>query len=175
MVRWTFHVRVHTDNLMGIYVTGENALGQCQVASLRCELHCIKRWKIWAHRARGNISLHRLACSRTQDWMVKYILVSIFMMGSNGKSRHLSLMGKSEIEISWERLQYNGTMLFSMLWRLLSLIFCSCVVIQSQYMTEKYHIYMLKSGRISMCGLTPSNVEYVAKAIHETVTGLPQW
>jgi aspartate aminotransferase len=39
-------------------------------------------------------------------------------------------------------------------------------------MIEKHHIYMLKSGRISMCGLTPNNVEYVAKAIYETVTNV---
>jgi len=44
---------------------------------------------------------------------------------------------------------------------------------QSMHMIEKHHIYMLKSGRISMCGLTKANVDYVAKAIHETVTNLP--
>ncbi|KAJ8940037.1 hypothetical protein NQ314_010869 [Rhamnusium bicolor] len=45
--------------------------------------------------------------------------------------------------------------------------------IQSENMVKKYHIYMLRSGRISMCGLTPSNVDYVAEAIKDTVTSLP--
>lgn len=43
---------------------------------------------------------------------------------------------------------------------------------QSINMVRKYHVYMLKSGRISMCGITPSNVDYVAQAIHETVTSI---
>ncbi|XP_018561316.1 aspartate aminotransferase, cytoplasmic-like isoform X2 [Anoplophora glabripennis] len=43
---------------------------------------------------------------------------------------------------------------------------------QSINMVRKYHIYMLKSGRISMCGVTPSNVDYVAQAIYETVTSI---
>jgi len=44
---------------------------------------------------------------------------------------------------------------------------------QSQYMIDKHHIYMLRSGRISMCGLTKSNVEYVANAIYDTVKTIP--
>lgn len=44
---------------------------------------------------------------------------------------------------------------------------------QSLHMVQKYHIYMLKSGRISMCGLTPTNVSYVAKSIYETLTSIP--
>lgn len=42
--------------------------------------------------------------------------------------------------------------------------------VQSENMIKKHHVYMLRSGRISMCGVTPSNVEYVAKAICETVS-----
>ncbi|XP_030748126.1 aspartate aminotransferase, cytoplasmic [Sitophilus oryzae] len=44
---------------------------------------------------------------------------------------------------------------------------------QSQHMVKMHHVYMLSSGRISMCGLTHSNVEYVAKSIKETLTDLP--
>ncbi|KRT85898.1 hypothetical protein AMK59_2684 [Oryctes borbonicus] len=44
---------------------------------------------------------------------------------------------------------------------------------QSLHMTNNYHIYMLKSGRINMCGLNPNNIDYVAKAIYETVTNIP--
>lgn len=45
----------------------------------------------------------------------------------------------------------------------------SFLVDQVQHMISKYHVYMLSNGRISMSGLIPSNVEYIAKAIHETV------
>ncbi len=38
------------------------------------------------------------------------------------------------------------------------------------YLIAEKHIYLLKSGRISMCGVTPSNIDYVAESIHEAVT-----
>merc|ERR1719150_2870105 len=37
------------------------------------------------------------------------------------------------------------------------------------FLKEEKHLYLLKSGRISMCGVTSSNVDYVAKAIHDAV------
>lgn len=40
---------------------------------------------------------------------------------------------------------------------------------QSEYLINKYHIYLLRSGRISMAGLTLKNVEYVANAINDAV------
>jgi hypothetical protein len=42
---------------------------------------------------------------------------------------------------------------------------------QVERLTNDFHIYLLKSGRINMCGLNPGNVEYVASAIHSVVTG----
>lgn len=44
---------------------------------------------------------------------------------------------------------------------------------QSEHMKKEHHIYLLRSGRINMCGINTKNVEYVAKAIHETLTSLP--
>jgi len=41
---------------------------------------------------------------------------------------------------------------------------------QSTFLTQEKHIYLLKSGRISMCGVTPGNIDYVAESIHEAVT-----
>lgn len=35
---------------------------------------------------------------------------------------------------------------------------------------KEYHIYIMKSGRANMCGLTLKNLDYVANAIHEAVT-----
>ncbi|KAJ5138756.1 pyridoxal phosphate-dependent transferase [Penicillium bovifimosum] len=40
---------------------------------------------------------------------------------------------------------------------------------QVKVMTEKHHIYMLKSGRISISGLNEHNVRYVAMAIDDVV------
>ena len=37
------------------------------------------------------------------------------------------------------------------------------------FLKQEKHLYLLKSGRISLCGVTSSNVDYVAKAIHEAV------
>ncbi|XP_037934243.1 aspartate aminotransferase, cytoplasmic-like [Teleopsis dalmanni] len=35
---------------------------------------------------------------------------------------------------------------------------------------KDHHIYLLKSGRINMCGINENNVEYIAKAIYDVVT-----
>ncbi|KAG5895415.1 hypothetical protein JTB14_029426 [Gonioctena quinquepunctata] len=45
--------------------------------------------------------------------------------------------------------------------------------LQSQHMLKKHHIYMVRSGNINITGLTPQNVEYIAKALHDTVLTLP--
>jgi len=41
---------------------------------------------------------------------------------------------------------------------------------QCANMVDNHHIYLLKSGRISMAGINTGNVEYVANAIKESVT-----
>ena len=40
---------------------------------------------------------------------------------------------------------------------------------QVQHLLDRYHIYAPKDGRISLCGLNTTNVEYVAKAISDCV------
>ncbi|XP_013196204.1 aspartate aminotransferase, cytoplasmic [Amyelois transitella] len=44
---------------------------------------------------------------------------------------------------------------------------------QVEYLIQEYHIYLLSSGRINICGLNQSNVQYVANAIHDAVTKFP--
>lgn len=44
---------------------------------------------------------------------------------------------------------------------------------QVKYVTDHYHIYLLSSGRINMCGLTTNNLDHVASAIHAAVTKVP--
>lgn len=44
---------------------------------------------------------------------------------------------------------------------------------QSQYMVNKHHVYMLSLGSISVCGLTAKNIDYVAAAIHDSITNMP--
>jgi len=43
---------------------------------------------------------------------------------------------------------------------------------QVEFLVSKYHIYLLRSGRINMCGLNSRNVDYVANAIHDAVTSI---
>ncbi|XP_050533697.1 aspartate aminotransferase, cytoplasmic [Daktulosphaira vitifoliae] len=38
-----------------------------------------------------------------------------------------------------------------------------------EYLRNKYHIYMLRSGRINVCGLNKNNINYVAEAINESL------
>jgi aspartate aminotransferase, cytoplasmic len=41
---------------------------------------------------------------------------------------------------------------------------------QVKFIVEEYHIYIMRDGRINVCGITTSNADYVATAIHEAVT-----
>ena len=41
--------------------------------------------------------------------------------------------------------------------------------LQVQVMTQKWHVYMTKDGRISMAGLSKSSCEYLAQAIVDAV------
>ncbi|KAJ8681887.1 hypothetical protein QAD02_017679 [Eretmocerus hayati] len=43
---------------------------------------------------------------------------------------------------------------------------------QVEHLIKNYHIYLLRSGRINMCGLNEHNLDYVAGAIHDAVTKL---
>lgn len=43
---------------------------------------------------------------------------------------------------------------------------------QAKFLMKEYHIYLLTSGRINMCGLNDNNVAYVAKAIHAAITSV---
>ena len=38
-----------------------------------------------------------------------------------------------------------------------------------EILTKKYHIYLLKTGRISMAGLNKSNIPYVADSIKAAI------
>lgn len=44
---------------------------------------------------------------------------------------------------------------------------------QVRVMVEKYHIYMLNCGRISMAGVTSKNVDYIVDAMHDVITSHP--
>nr|CAD7407513.1 unnamed protein product [Timema poppensis] len=44
---------------------------------------------------------------------------------------------------------------------------------QVDHLKEHYHIYMLPSGRVSMCGINSSNIEYLSQSIHDTVLLYP--
>ena len=45
---------------------------------------------------------------------------------------------------------------------------------QSERMVSKHHVYMTKNGRISIAGITSSNVDYVAAAIKEVLDNAPR-
>lgn len=58
----------------------------------------------------------------------------------------------------------------------MELIYIFCILYlekQCEILVNQFHIYLLKTGRISMAGLNENNVAYVAKAIHHAVTTVP--
>jgi aspartate aminotransferase len=50
----------------------------------------------------------------------------------------------------------------------------SIIARQVKYLLEKYHIYTMGNGRINMCIINPSNVEYVAKGIDDAVRNVTE-
>lgn len=50
--------------------------------------------------------------------------------------------------------------------------FTGLSVAQSEAMVSKHHVYMTKNGRISVAGLTTSNVEYVARCMKDVTDNL---
>ncbi|XP_014670556.1 PREDICTED: aspartate aminotransferase, cytoplasmic-like isoform X2 [Priapulus caudatus] len=44
---------------------------------------------------------------------------------------------------------------------------------QVAYLVKEYHVYVMKSGRINMCGLTTGNIDYVAKGIYDAIIKNP--
>ena len=47
--------------------------------------------------------------------------------------------------------------------------FTGLTVKQSETMVKKHSIYMTKNGRISVCGITTKNVDYIADSIKDVV------
>jgi aspartate/tyrosine/aromatic aminotransferase len=43
-----------------------------------------------------------------------------------------------------------------------------------EHLKQKCHIYLTKSGRINMYGLTSKSIHYVGQIIHETVLKIPK-
>jgi len=54
-------------------------------------------------------------------------------------------------------------------WHLLFVCDNYVTVRQSEYLIKDHHIYLMKDGRINMCGVTTKNVDYVAAAIRQAV------
>jgi aspartate aminotransferase len=44
---------------------------------------------------------------------------------------------------------------------------------QIEYLVEEKHIYLVKAGRISMCGVNTGNIDYLAESIKEAVLKFP--
>lgn len=78
------------------------------------------------------------------------------------------LLMRSSIRSLLEKFQTPGT------WRHVTdqigmFSFTGLTKAQVMYVRDKYHIYMLTSGRISIAGLSTSTVEYFCKAVDEAV------
>ena len=54
--------------------------------------------------------------------------------------------------------------------------FCAytCTAVQVEKLASESHIYMLKNGRISLCGLNMENIDYVADAIKGAIITYPE-
>ena len=46
---------------------------------------------------------------------------------------------------------------------------------QCERLTNEFHVYLLKSGRISVAGVNDNNVEYLSQSIHEVTKNEGIW
>ena len=53
---------------------------------------------------------------------------------------------------------------------LIDVLIASSTARQVEHLVKEYHVYLLNSGRINMCGVTSKNIDYVAGAIHDAVS-----
>ncbi|XP_021893856.1 aspartate aminotransferase, mitochondrial-like, partial [Carica papaya] len=103
------------------------------------------------------------------------LLVSTILNDQN-----LKALWVNEIQVMANRIRRMRTSLRQVLEKLGSLLnwehitnqvgmFASLGLIPDQvdYLQREFHIYMTDDGRISVAGVTPSNVSYLANAIHE--------
>jgi len=58
--------------------------------------------------------------------------------------------------------------MFMYIWNLVHV-----VVHQVEVLVKQYHIYLMRDGRINMCGITSSNADYVAAAFYDVITKFP--
>lgn len=49
---------------------------------------------------------------------------------------------------------------------------CKISASHVEYLRKKYHIYMLRSGRINICGLNFNNINYVCEAITDALVNV---
>lgn len=53
-------------------------------------------------------------------------------------------------------------------------VVCRCVSVkQVELLVKDYHIYLMRDGRINMCGVTTKNADYVAKAFYDAIIKFP--
>jgi len=45
--------------------------------------------------------------------------------------------------------------------------------IQVEHLKKQYHIYLMSNGRLNISGLNLENVQYIARAIYETILVIP--
>ncbi|KAK3877354.1 hypothetical protein Pcinc_017928 [Petrolisthes cinctipes] len=50
--------------------------------------------------------------------------------------------------------------------------FTGLTAAQAKHIADKYHIFLLSSGRINMCGITTGNIDHVAEAINDAVCNI---
>lgn len=73
----------------------------------------------------------------------------------------------------YERLKANGIHWDHILKQRGMFSFTGLTVPQVEHLMSKYHIYLLKNGRISMCGLTSSNIQYFVDAVKDALALYP--
>lgn len=90
--------------------------------------------------------------------------------------KHTSFMPTFSFKLKEENFLMISRLIFSSFsTRMFQIIICRLFFLflipgeQTNYLRDKYHIYMTGDGRMNMCGLNAENIDYVATAIHETV------
>lgn len=161
---------------------GTSASKSCRTVSVKCVRLCSMSWHDWKRPAHGIISSIKLECSLIRDWTVslpfrwcvelcvtfcgKFVFCGMSFLWHHASHSIGAEKRNAVLFVKTDNMKSHCYTFLS----ITVVVLCPNTETQVQLLIDEFHVYLLKTGRISMCGLNENNVAHVAKAIHTAVT-----
>ncbi|KAJ5747449.1 aspartate aminotransferase [Penicillium nucicola] len=133
-----------------------------EVAPVHDQLRCLIRWEFSSSPAYGSRLVNLVLSDPAQElsWRNELASIRSRLQSLRKEFRHL-LVDVYKIPGNWSVIE-SGSGLFS---------FLPLTPVQCKALQEQHHIYMVPNGRITISGLTETNIEYVVQCIAKVVIG----